>query len=443
MLTGLTATDKKLWQLAVPMILSNISVPLLGLVDTMVIGHLSSEIYLAGVAIGSSATSFVFMLFLFLRMGTTGMTAQAWGEKNQQKIVQAFFQPMILALGVGILFALFHQPITELILSVMGTQHATHQQASLFLSIRWLSAPATLANMVILGWLLGVQYAKAPLILLIGGNTVNIVLELLFVLHWHFAVSGAAWATVIAEYASLGLGLYLVWRASQQRNLSLIPKLSHLRQGLARLFRLNRDILLRSLLLQLCLISFTIIGARLGTTIVAVNAILLMFLTFTSYALDGFAYAVESVAGEAFGERNADSLKAIWHSACKQAIAVALLFSGIYACCGQYIVQLLTSIPALQQGANHYLVWQAICPLVGVGCYLLDGLFVGATRGREMRNSMLIAAIGFALTLLSVPLIGNHGLWLALMVFLALRGITLGYAWRQHQRQNSWFDLSR
>ena len=122
---------------------------------------------------------------------------------------------------------------------------------------------------------------------------------------------------------------------------------------------------------------------------------------------------------------------------------MALLFSGIYACCGQYIVQLLTSIPALQQEANHYLVWQAICPLVGVGCYLLDGLFVGATRGREMRNSMLTAAIGFALTLLSVPLIGNHGLWLALMVFLVLRGITLGYAWRQHQRQNSWFDLSR
>lgn len=169
MLKGFTVTDKKLWQLAVPMILSNISVPLLGLVDTMVIGHLSSEVYLAGVAIGSSATSFVFMLFLFLRMGTTGMTAQAWGEKNQQKLVQALFQPLILALFVGFIFALFRQPITELILSVMGPQQATHHQASLFLSIRWLSAPATLVNMVILGWLLGVQYAKAPLILLIGG----------------------------------------------------------------------------------------------------------------------------------------------------------------------------------------------------------------------------------------------------------------------------------
>lgn len=443
MLRRLTVTDKKLWQLAVPMILSNISVPLLGLVDTMVIGHLSSEVFLAGVAIGSSVTSFVFMLFLFLRMGTTGITAQAWGKKNQQKLVQALFQPLILAVGVGIVFALFHQPITKLILSVMGTQHAAHHQAALFLSIRWLSAPATLANMVILGWLLGVQYAKAPLILLIGGNTVNIILELLLVLHWHYAVSGAAWATVVAEYSSLLLGLYLVWRAAQQRNLSLRPQMSQLGQGLARLFRLNRDILLRSLLLQLCLISFTIIGARLGTNVVAVNAILLMFLTFTSYALDGFAYAVESVSGEAFGARNADSLKAIWHSACKQAVAVALLLSGIYAVMGQSIVNLLTSIPLLQQEANHYLFWQAICPLVGVGCYLLDGLFVGATRGREMRNSMLIAAIGFALTLLSVPIIGNHGLWLALMVFLALRGLTLGYVWLQHQRQDSWFDLSR
>lgn len=440
---GLTATDKKLWRLAVPMILSNISVPLLGLVDTAVIGHLSHEVFLAGVAIGSSVTSFVFMLFLFLRMGTTGLTAQAWGAKNANQLIEALFQPLLLSLVIGTLFALFHLPITELILKIMGSANEARQQAHLFLSIRWLSAPATLANMVLLGWLLGIQYAKAPLILLIGGNVVNIVLELLFVLHWHYAVSGAAWATVISEYFSLCLGLYLVRRAAQQRNLSLMPKGIQLGQGLMRVFRLNRDILLRSLFLQLCLISFTIIGARLGTHIVAVNALLLMFMTFTSYALDGFAYAVESVSGEAFGARNMASLRAIWYAACKQAAVVALLFSGIYACLGNTIIDLLTSLPSLQQEAGHYLIWQVICPLVGVGCYLLDGLFVGATRGREMRNSMLIAAIGFGLTLFTVPVLGNHGLWLALMVFLTLRGITLGYRWLMHLRNDSWFDLSR
>ncbi|MBT0727232.1 MATE family efflux transporter DinF [Rosenbergiella australiborealis] len=443
MLRGLTATDKKLWQLAVPMILSNISVPLLGLVDTMVIGHLSHEVFLAGVAIGSSVTSFAFMLFLFLRMGTTGLTAQAWGEKQPNKLRQSLLQPLLLALAVGLFFALFHHPLTEWILRVMGTEQKTGDQAAIFLSIRWLSAPATLANMVILGWLLGVQYAKAPLILLIGGNTVNILLELLFVLHWHYAVSGAAWATVIAEYFSLLLGLYLVWRVARQRHLSLKLHWAELTHGLSRLFRLNRDILLRSLLLQLCLISFTIIGARLGTSIVAVNAILLMFITFTSYALDGFAYAVESVSGEAFGEKNSAALQAIWQSACQQAAIVAVIFCIIYGCFGERIVRLLTSLPSLQQEASHYLFWQAICPIIGVWCYLLDGLFVGATRGREMRNSMLVAALGFAITLLSVPVIGNHGLWLALMVFLALRGVTLGYAWIAHRRNNSWFDLTR
>ena len=440
---GLTATDKKIWRLAIPMILSNISVPLLGLVDTMVIGHLGSEVFLAGVAIGTSITSFVFMLFLFLRMGTTGLTAQAWGEKNQSKLLQSLFQPLCIAVIIGITFAIFHPQITDLMLKLMGSDNTARQQAHIFLSIRWLSAPATLANMVILGWLLGIQYAKAPLILLIGSNCVNIILELLFVLHWNYAVSGAAWATVIAEYASLLLGLGLIWSAAQQQKICLIPHGLRMGQGLARLFKLNRDILLRSLLLQLCLVSFTFIGARLGTHIVAVNALLLMFMTFTSYALDGFAYAVESVSGEAFGERNVTGLRAIWRAACQQAVVVALLFSVIYALFGEKIIQLLTSLPALQQAADHYLIWQIMCPLVGVGCYLLDGLFIGATRGREMRNSMLIAAIGFAATLLTVPWLGNHGLWLALMVFLALRGLALGYMWMAHQRQNSWFDLDR
>ncbi len=438
----LTPTDKKLWRLAVPMILSNISVPLLGLVDVTVIGHLSSAIFLAGVAIATSVTSFVFMLFLFLRMGTTGMTAQAWGEKDHFKLIQSLLQPLTIAIVAGSLFAFFHQPISHFILQLIPTDAETQYQAQRFLNLRWLSAPATLGNMVILGWLLGVQYAQAPLILLVVGNIANIVLELLLVIHWQYGVAGAALATVMAEYLSLIIGFFLVWRVARKNNLILSGSWALLSRGASRLLRLNSDILLRSLLLQLCLAMFTIIGSHLGANIVAVNAILMMFLTFTAYALDGFAYAVESVSGEAFGARNPQALTSIWQAACKQAGLVALIFCLSYACAGKTIIHLLTSLPDLRNQSYHYFAWQIVCPLVGVWCYLLDGLFVGATRGREMRNSMAIAALGFGLTLLTVPIIGNHGLWLAFIVFLALRGITLGYSWRKHRQHHTWFTIN-
>lgn len=433
----LNQTDRKLWRLALPMILSNISVPLLGLVDTLVMGHLSNELFLAGVAIGTTITSFIFMLFLFLRMGTTGPTAQAWGGQDRLGLAKCLLQPLIIALLVGTLLALFHHPLTLIILQLFGGNNEVQHQAQLFLDIRWLSAPATLANMVILGWLLGVQYASAPLILLVVSNTVNILLELLFVVHWHYAVQGAALATVIAEYLSLIIGLCLIRQVTRDRQITLAIPLAQLGAGLAKMLKLNRDILLRSLLLQLCFAVFTLIGARLGSEIVALNALLMVFLTFTAYALDGFAYAVESVTGEACGARNPSLLLATWHSACKQAGAVALLFSLIYLLAGQQLIDLLTSLSLLRNQAGHYLGWLILCPLVAVWCYLFDGLFVGATRGREMRNSMAVATLGYAASLCTVPLLGNHGLWLALLVFFALRGITLSYYWQKLRHQAS------
>ena len=183
------------------------------------------------------------------------------------------------------------------------------------------------------------------------------------------------------------------------------------------------------------------LGARLGPDVVAVNAVLLMFLTFTAYALDGFAYAVEACSGEAVGARDRSRLLMIWHAACRQAGIVALAFAAIYAVTGPQIVALLTSLEPLREMADRYLAWQVILPLVGVWCYLLDGMFIGATRGREMRNSMVMAAVGYGLALLSLPWLGNHGLWLAVTVFLALRGVTLWWMWRRHWRHDSWFSV--
>ncbi|MGF6560659.1 putative MATE family efflux protein [Erwinia aphidicola] len=300
----LTTADKHLWRLALPMILSNITVPLLGLVDTAVIGHLDSPVYLGGVAVGTTVTSFLFMLLLFLRMSTTGLTAQAFGAQDKPALARALMQPLLLALLAGLLFIILKTPLTQLALSLTGGSEAVLHQAALFMQIRWLSAPATLANLVLLGWLLGVQYARAPVILLVVGNLVNILLDLWFVIGLGWGVQGAAAATAIAEYVSFIVGLLLVWRVMVLRGLSLRLLLNAWRGNLGRLLRLNRDIMLRSLLLQICFASLTLFGARLGSDVVAVNAVLLMFLTFTAYALDGFAYAVEACSGEAYGASN-------------------------------------------------------------------------------------------------------------------------------------------
>ena len=435
----LTSSDKHLWRLALPMILSNVSVPLLGLVDTAVIGHLDSPTYLGGVAVGTTATSFLFMLLLFLRMSTTGLTAQAFGAGDKSALARALMQPLLIALLAGLALILLKSPLNHLALSAVGGDPAVLHQAALFMNIRWLSAPATLANLVLLGWLLGVQYARAPVILLVAGNLVNIVVDLWLVIGLKWGVEGAAAATAIAEYVTLIIGLLMVWRVLKLRGISLATLKTAWQGNVARLLRLNRDIMLRSLLLQLCFVSLTIFGARLGAEVVAVNAVLMMFLTFTAYALDGFAYAVEACSGEAYGAEDGSRLLSIWRAACRQAGVVALLFSLLYAFAGPYIVDLLTSLPELRQQADAYLFWQIVLPVCGVWCYLLDGMFIGATRASEMRNGMVIAALGFGLTLITVPLLGNHGLWLAVTVFLLLRGLTLWLIWRRHWQNNSWF----
>ncbi|KGT89956.1 MATE family efflux transporter DinF [Enterobacter cancerogenus] len=436
-----SSSDKALWRLALPMILSNITVPLLGVVDTAVIGHLDSPIYLGGVAVGATATSFIFMLLLFLRMSTTGLTAQAFGANDKTALARALTQPLLIALVAGVLFLLLRAPFSLIAASLMGGSPEVQHQAQIFINIRWLSAPATLANLVILGWLLGVQYARAPMVLLIVGNLVNILLDLLFVLKLHWGVAGAAAATAVAEYVTLGVGLWMVVRVLRLRGISFNLLKQSWRGDAARLFRLNRDIMLRSLMVQICFASLTLLGARLGPDVVAVNAVLLMFLTFTAYALDGFAYAVEACSGEAVGARDRSRLLLIWHAACRQAGIVALAFAAIYAITGPQIVALLTSLEPLREMADRYLGWQVILPLIGVWCYLLDGMFIGATRGREMRNSMVMAAVGYGLALLTLPWLGNHGLWLAVTVFLALRGLTLWWMWRRHWRHDSWFTV--
>ena len=273
-------------------------------------------------------------------------------------------------------------PLIDLALHIVGGSEAVleqHDASSKFAG----SARASLANLVLLGWLLGVQYARAPVILLVVGNLLNIVLDLWLVMGLHMNVQGAALATAIAEYRTFILGLWMVWRVLvMQVSLALLK--SAWRGNIRTLLALNRDIMLRSLLLQLCFGALTVFGARLGPDIVAVNAVLMTLLTFTAYALDGFAYAVGAFR-PAYGARESGQLRDVWRAACRQSGLVALAFALIYARFGEQIIALLTSLPALRELASHYLIWQVILPVVGVWCYLLDGMFIGATRGAEMR----------------------------------------------------------
>ena len=427
-----TSSDKALWRLALPMIFSNITVPLLGLVDTAVIGHLDSPIYLGGVAVGATATSFLFMLLLFLRMSTTGLTAQAFGAKNPQALARALVQPLMLALGAGLLIALFRTPIIDLALHIVGGSEAVLEQARRFLEIRWLSAPASLANLVLLGWLLGVQYARAPVILLIVGNVLNIVLDLWLVMGLHMNVQGAALATVTAEYTTLLIGLMMVRKVLHMREISLAMLKQAWRGNFRRLLALNRDIMLRSLLLQLCFGAITVLGARLGSDIIAVNAVLMTLLTFTAYALDGFAYAGEALAGKHIGADNRPALRTMVRQLFVWGIALALAFTLIYGIGGEGFLSLLTNEESVITASSTYFYWVLAIPLAGFAAFLYDGIFIGATATGLMLRAMFVASVAFFLIYFGCrEAMGNHALWLAFITYLSLRGIVQGYLGRK------------
>ena len=423
-------TDRQLWRIALPMLLSNLSIPLLGLVDTAVVGHLASPHYLAGVALGTTATNFVFMLLLFLRMATTGRTAQAKGAGDQGAILKALAQPLALALLTGGLLALFSPWLIPLMLRMSGAEAPVQVQAHIYLHWRWWAAPAALANLAINGWLLGLERLKGPVLLLVLGNLCNIVLDLYLVVGLGHQVAGVAQATLLADYLTLAAGLLLVHRELSRRSARLRDLLPQVRGDLAPLLRLNRDLLIRSLLLQGCFASLTVLGARLGSNYLAANALLLNLLTLSAFALDALAYGVEIKCGQALGARRLDRLQAYWQAACRQGALVALGLGLSYLLWGDEILALLTNQPALLSLAQTYLPWHWCLPLVGVWSYLWDGLFVAATDGRAMRDSLLLASLGFALALLTLPWLGNHALWLAMSLFLALRAVTLAWIWR-------------
>jgi MATE family multidrug resistance protein len=417
----------RIWRLAGPIILSNVSVPLLGIVDTAVMGHLPGPQYIGAVAVGAVIFHVVYWGMGFLRMGTTGFTAQALGANDADEVRATLTRALIVAVLLGVALIAVQRPIAWAALPLIKASPQVEPLTDLYFSIRIWGAPAALANFVFVGWFVGIHNTRAALVLQIVMNGVNIVLDLWFVPGLGWGVEGVAIATLIAEIGAVALGAALVMR-------NLLPIGGRWRRALIldagrirKMMSLNRDIFIRSLCLMGSFAVFTSVGARIGDVALAANAVLFNFQIFMAYALDAFAFAAEALVGSAIGAgdrtryRTAVRVTSVW------ALVFAAGFAVFYAMAGASVIDAITDIEPVRAAARDYLPWAIVLPLISVWSFQLDGIFIGATRGSDMRNAMMLSTFAYIATLaVLVPWLGNHGLWIAFTVFMVARAITLG-----------------
>lgn len=436
----LSPLNHKIWRLAWPMILSNISVPLLGLVDTAVLGHLPGPHYLGAVAIGTSLLAFLYWGFGFLRMGTTGLAAQALGASDHAGSRAILGQALVMALLLGLILIALHPWLISQGVRLLGGRGEIGELADSYTRIRIFSAPAVLTTYVVVGWLIGRHETRWPLLIMALANGLNIALDLWFVVILDFRSDGAAWATLISEYCAAGIALYVALRRCQRLPGRMPWQRLWQAAAYRRLVRLNLDILWRTLLLLAALGFFTRQGAEAGPTILAANTLLFNLLMLTSHGLDGFAHATEALIGRAVGRKRMGELRAVSRACLRWSLATAALYSLGFAVLQPWLISLLTNLDAVSGTAALYYPWLAIQPLIAVWSYAFDGIMIGATRSRELRNSMLLSV---ALVYLPVWWLtqgwGNHGLWLALTALHAARGLTLGWVYLRLTRNRSWW----
>ncbi len=431
-------THRQVWSLALPMILSNLTVPLVALVDSTVAGHLPQTQDLGAVTIGSAVYMLPLWSLGFLRMGTTGFAAQAKGAGDASALRTVQAQALLLAALLGVLVGALMMPLLPWLVSQMHSTPLMTGQAMDYLHLRLVGLPAALLNYALAGWFIGAQRARTTLALLLVTNLVNIALNLLFVPGFGWGVQGIALASVAGEW--LG-ALYGLWRARQAlRGLD-----GHIDWPAMRgwdhwrpLLLVNRDIFLRTIALEGVFFSFSLLGARLGDATVAANALLFNGLMLTAFGLDGVANAVEALCGHAIGAGDNHALR--------RALVVAGGWSFIgsvgaaifFGAAGHVFVDLQTNLPEVRNAAYEYLPWLTVLPVVAVWSYLLDGLFIGATRAREMRDGMLVSVVFFALIAWLTRGLGNQGLWIAFLVFMATRALSLAWIGLHIRRRRAW-----
>lgn len=422
-------SHRRVWAIAGPILLSNLTTPLVGAVDTGVAGHLGAADRMGAVAVGAVIFNFLYWGLGFLRMGTTGLAAQALGAGDRVEARAVLGRALVIAGALGGLLVLFHVPVRAGALALVGASPEVAAGAALYFTVRIWAAPAALANFALFGWFIGVQRARSAFTIQVWLNGSNALLALGLVFGLHMGLPGIALATALAEASAALLGLVLARRIAS--GLGEAPSWTRLREPAAfgRAIAVNRDIFLRTLCLIAAFVWFTARGARQGDVVLAANALLMQLYVFAAYGLDAFAFATEALVGEAMGRRSRAAFRDAVRLSGLWAAGAAGLLAAVFIAAGPAIVAGLTDLDPVRREAMRYLPWTVAVPLAGVWCFQLDGIFIGATRTADMRNAMLVStAAYFALWALLAPHFGNHGLWAAFVLFLAVRGVTL--AWR-------------
>ncbi|MDI7862280.1 MATE family efflux transporter [Rhizobiaceae bacterium n13] len=428
-------THRVVLSIAVPMTLGFMTTPLLGMVDTAVVGQMGRAEVLAGLAVGAVLFDLLFASFNFLRASTTGLTAQALGRGDGREQQGVFFRALISALGCGFLLSLLSPLLLAAGLALMAPEPAVAEATSTYFAIRILAGPAALANYAILGFVLGRGQGTLGLALQAFINGINIVLSILLGLTLGWGIAGVAWATLIGEVAGALVGLAIILGGFDRRNVPTMAQVLD-RSRLVQLFALNRDILIRTFVLLGAYALMTRIGSGFGATTLAANAVLMNFVLISSFYLDGLANAAEQITGRAIGA----GFRPAFDRGLKLTVLWSFVLAGIatifFFVFGSRLVAVLTNAPDVRAAAAIFLPWAAVSGLTGALAYLMDGVFIGATWSDDMRNRMLMAFAGYLLALaLFVPGLGNHGLWLALNIFLALRGVFLAMLVRRRADQ--------
>ncbi|MBR9841642.1 MAG: MATE family efflux transporter [Rhodobacteraceae bacterium] len=419
-------THRRVLATAIPIVISNATVPILGAVDTGVVGQLGQAAPIGAVGIGAVILTGIYWIFGFLRMGTTGLTSQAYGAGQQGEVSAMLTRALMIGWAAGAAIVLMQLPLFWLGFRLSPASGEVEDLARSYLAIRVWSAPAAIALYGVTGWLIALERTRAVLLLQVWMNGLNILLDLWFVLGLGWGVEGVAIATFLAEWSGLALGLWLCRDAFRQpawRDWGRIFDLVRLREVMA----VNGDIMLRSLMLQAIFMSFLFLGARFGDVTLAANQVLMQFLAISAYALDGFAFAAEAIVGQALGARDRATLRrgAVLTSLWSTVIVIGI--SVFYLVAGGWLIDLMATAPDVRIEARRYLPQVALAPLLGVGAFMLDGIFIGATRTRDMRNMMALSLLVYVVAVLAmIPLWDNHGLWIALLISFVARAVTLG-----------------
>jgi len=418
-------THGRVLKIAVPIVIANATVPILGAVDTGVVGQIGLAAPIGAVGIGAIILSGIYWIFGFLRMGTTGLAAQAAGQGNRAEVAALLTRVLMIGLGAGALLIVFQAAIFWAAFEVAPASDEVEHLARSYMQIRIWSAPAAIAIYGISGWLIALERTRALLVMQVWMNLLNIVLDLWFVLGLGWGVDGVAFATFLAEWSGLAVGLWLcraAFRVPAWRDWARVFD----RAKLTNMTRVNSDILIRSLLLQAIFMSFLFLAADFGDVVLAANQVLLQFLQITAYALDGFAFAAEAMVGQAMGARAVQTLRRSAILTSVWGLLSCAVMSLAFWVAGPALIDLMADVPPVQAAARDYLPWMIAAPLVGLAAWMLDGVFIGATRTADMRNMMVVSALVYvAAVLVLVPWIGNHGLWAALLISFVARGVTL------------------